>query len=60
MDAPLLNRFEKQDYKSFENINETDKDIRKNLEEWLRNISDVRNFSIDSMFPVLCSSSSLN
>ncbi len=60
MDAPLLNRFEKQFYKNFENINEIDEEIRLNLEQWLMSISDVENFSVDSMFPVLCSGISFN
>lgn len=53
MDAPLLNRFEKQVYRSFEDLSPIDTEIRGNLNQWLIDISHVDNFDLDSMFPAI-------
>ena len=53
MDAPLLNRFEKQFYTEYTNLGSQDQIIIENLKEWIKGMSEISGFTEKDMFPTL-------
>ena len=50
MDAPLLNRFEKQFYTDNKNLSKEDEDVIENLEQWMDRMN-CSNLPVKKMFP---------